>query len=120
MTVGAIGETAVPGRKEPKRHDAGGARIPRWRAGKSTSRRSGYPRAAARACAIAGARGRARLQGNEALPEHVPFLRNRDARKIHSLAHVLVGEPVSTSPEHALELHADAAKLLPLDQAVLP
>jgi hypothetical protein len=28
---------------------------------------------------------------------------NRDALSIHALAHVLVGEPVSTSPGHALE-----------------
>src|SRR4051794_36906912 len=34
--------------------------------------------------------------------EHVPLLRNRNMLWIHGLAHVLVGEPVSTSPEHAL------------------
>src|SRR6266545_4681754 len=34
--------------------------------------------------------------------EHVPFLRNRDMLYIFSLAHVLVGEPVPTSPGHAL------------------
>ena len=28
--------------------------------------------------------------------EHIPFLRNRDMLYIHSLAHVLVGEPMST------------------------
>src|SRR5262249_25202053 len=34
--------------------------------------------------------------------EHIPFLRNRDVLSFYSLAHVLVGEPVSTSPGHAL------------------
>src|ERR1700736_1713741 len=34
--------------------------------------------------------------------ESIPFLRNRDGLPIHALAHVLVGEPVPTSPEHAL------------------
>src|SRR5262249_62128838 len=34
--------------------------------------------------------------------EHVPFLRNRNMLSILSFAHVLVGEPASTSPEHAL------------------
>jgi hypothetical protein len=33
--------------------------------------------------------------------EHVPFLRNRNMLSIVSFAHVLVGEPASTSPEHA-------------------
>jgi hypothetical protein len=35
-------------------------------------------------------------------PEHVPFLRNRNMLSILSFAHVLIGEPASTSPEHAL------------------
>jgi MFS family permease len=34
--------------------------------------------------------------------ERVPFLRNRNTLSLLSLAHVLVGEPASTSPEHAL------------------
>src|SRR5580765_2980741 len=34
--------------------------------------------------------------------ERVPFLRNRSTLSIISLAHVLVGEPAATSPEHAL------------------
>jgi len=46
--------------------------------------------------------------------DHTPFLRNRDVLRIHALAHVhsrskngvaslaYVGEPVSTSPRHAL------------------
>ena len=34
--------------------------------------------------------------------ECVPFLRNRNTLSLLSLAHVLVGEPASTSPEHAL------------------
>src|SRR5262249_45737227 len=34
--------------------------------------------------------------------EHVPFLRNRNMLSFLSFAHVLVGEPASTSPEHAL------------------
>jgi hypothetical protein len=37
-----------------------------------------------------------------AFREHIPFLRNRDVLSIHALAHVLVGEPVATSPGHAL------------------
>jgi hypothetical protein len=55
--------------------------------------------------------GRASLTCADAL-EHIPFLRNRDVLRIHALAHVLVGEPVSTpdqvrgrlSPEHALAI----------------
>jgi AraC-like DNA-binding protein len=35
--------------------------------------------------------------------ERIPVLMNRDALSIHALAHLLVGEPVSTSPGHALE-----------------
>jgi hypothetical protein len=35
-------------------------------------------------------------------PEHDPFLRNRIMLWILLLAHVLVGEPASTSPEYAL------------------
>jgi hypothetical protein len=31
--------------------------------------------------------------------EHIPLLRNRDVPWIHELARVLVGEPVSTSPD---------------------
>ena len=34
--------------------------------------------------------------------EHVPFLRNRNMLWIRCLAHILVGEPVPTSPEYAL------------------
>jgi hypothetical protein len=34
--------------------------------------------------------------------ERVSFLRNRNTLSILYLAHVLVGEPASTSPEHAL------------------
>src|ERR1700760_1831990 len=34
--------------------------------------------------------------------EHLSFLPNREILSIHALAHVLVGEPVSTSPGHAL------------------
>jgi predicted signal transduction protein with EAL and GGDEF domain len=34
--------------------------------------------------------------------EHVPFLSDRNELPSHHLAHVLVGEPAATSPEHAL------------------
>src|SRR5205807_611384 len=44
-----------------------------------------------------------------AILEHIPFLRNRDVLQIHALAHVLVGEPVATSPGHALKAPAQAA-----------
>jgi hypothetical protein len=33
-------------------------------------------------------------------PERVPFLRNRNTSTVLCLAHVLVGEPVSTSPQY--------------------
>src|SRR5512140_3173425 len=53
-----------------------------------------------------GVRTRTRREGcanfGFAALEHIPFLRNRDVLQIHALAHVLVGEPVSTSPGHAL------------------
>src|SRR5262249_17480428 len=48
--------------------------------------------------------------------EHVPFLRNRNTLSILSFAHVLVGEPASTSPEHALG--AARAVALDFDQSV--
>src|SRR5215469_6943357 len=35
-------------------------------------------------------------------PEHVPFRWNRNVLSIHALAHILIGEPVSTSPGYAL------------------
>jgi hypothetical protein len=35
-------------------------------------------------------------------PERIPFLRNRNSLQDHSLAHILVGEPVATSPGYAL------------------
>src|ERR1700722_10203841 len=34
--------------------------------------------------------------------EHAPFRRDRNVLQVLYLAHVLVGEPASTSPEHAL------------------
>src|SRR5207302_1302688 len=37
----------------------------------------------------------------EARRKHIPLLRNRNMLSILSFAHVLVGEPASTSPEHA-------------------
>src|SRR5260370_988244 len=46
--------------------------------------------------------GTACLKRAASVPERVPFLRNRDTLWIHSLAHVPFGEPVSTSPGHAL------------------
>src|SRR5215831_12775579 len=42
--------------------------------------------------------------------EHVPFLRNRNMLSILWLAHVLVGEPASASPGHALANPADSRK----------
>jgi hypothetical protein len=38
--------------------------------------------------------------------ERVSFLWNRNTLSILGLAHVLVGEPASTSPEHALMMDA--------------
>ena len=39
--------------------------------------------------------------------EHVPFRRNRNVLSIYALAHILVGEPVATSPEYALAGRCD-------------
>jgi hypothetical protein len=41
--------------------------------------------------------------------ERIRFLRNRDTLSIHSLAHILVGEPVSTSPGYALAIGGSVA-----------
>src|ERR1700731_3705664 len=40
--------------------------------------------------------------------------RSGPCSRTYSLAHVLVGEPVPTSPEHALQSAADGAQLLDL------
>jgi len=44
-------------------------------------------------------------------PERVPFRWNRDVLQIHALARVLIGEPASTSPGHALIRDFDACLL---------
>jgi hypothetical protein len=44
--------------------------------------------------------------------ERIPFLWNRDMLQIHSFAHVLVGEPVATSPGHALTMAEGLGPLL--------
>src|ERR1051325_5591044 len=36
------------------------------------------------------------------MPERIPFLWNRNALSLHSLAHILIDEPASISPEYAL------------------
>src|SRR5689334_6691299 len=46
--------------------------------------------------------------------EHIPFLRNRDVLSIHTWARVLIGEPGSTSPGHALNAAAVANRSIGL------